>query len=557
MLKRLLRVVAFLRHVPLSRVFRRLELSVRCRLGDHFSNRNGGPSTPPERAAKELKPLFAPRAQLSPQVDGDGLTFRFLNRAVTTPLQCIDWNAPSLAPCDQLWRMNLHYMEYIEAVDDALWTVLVAQWLNANGSQKLGARRDSWNCYSLSLRVVVWLQELERRSDSLAKELRRRVEAQAAHQLRFLESNLETDIGGNHLIKNIKALLWASAYFSGPEAEHWRALGLKLLAREIAVQILPDGVHYERSPSYHAQVFADLLECRHALGRDPLGGRLDAALHKMAQVSADLSHPDGAAAQFNDAGATMAYSPGECLDVYARLYGERPKPRRVFALPHGGYYGARGEGRYFVADCGRIAPDDLPAHGHGDVLSFEWSVAGERIIVDQGVYEYNAGPRRQLARAARSHNTLSFAGVDQADFFGAFRCGRRPHVVVRRYEPRGDGFLLEGAHDGYAHLSGRPWHLRRFEATPGAIRVVDRLEGRADRAAQIGFLLHPEVEVSVAGAKASLTRGATRIAMTATGPITVEEAVWWPDMGVERSTRRLIVALPNGDFVSEVVLRVV
>jgi uncharacterized heparinase superfamily protein len=51
----------------------------------------------------------------------------------------------------------------------------------------------------------------------------------------------------------------------------------------------------------------------------------------------------------------------------------------------------RTQSSYLVADCGRISPADLPAHGHGDVLSSERSVKGHRIIVDQGVYEYFAG----------------------------------------------------------------------------------------------------------------------------------------------------------------------
>ena len=154
----------------------------------------------------------------------------------------------------------------------------------------------------------------------------------------------------------------------------------------------------------------------------------------MAQVSADLTHPDGGPVLFNDSGLTMAYSPAECLDVYERLYGRRPGTRRSFAFEAAGYYGMRSDELYMVADCGRIAPDDLPAHGHGDVLSFELSVAGSRIIVDQGVFEYIAGEKRQRARAAWSHNTLCFEGADQADFFGAFRCGRRPNVMVLTYE---------------------------------------------------------------------------------------------------------------------------
>jgi hypothetical protein len=119
-------------------------------------------------------------------------------------------------------------------------------------------------------------------------------------------------------------------------------------------------------------------------------------------------------------------------------------------------------------------------------------------------------------------------------------------VTLRRYEPRDDGFLLEGAHDGYAHLPGRPVHLRRFDCRPGAITIEDRLEGRTDRAARIGFLLHQEVEIAEEGASLRLARGPARLAIMASAPLRVEPAVWWPNMGVEVATRRVVATLPRG-----------
>jgi hypothetical protein len=116
----------------------------------------------------------------------------------------------------------------------------------------------------------------------------------------------------------------------------------------------------------------------------------------------------------------------------------------VFAFPDAGYFGMRTQSSYLVADCGRIAPDDLPAHGHGDVLSFEWSVKGHRIIVDQGVYEYIAGPRRRQSQTAMSHNTLCLEDADQAEFYSSFRRGRRPNVDVKNYNAHAAGFVLEG-----------------------------------------------------------------------------------------------------------------
>jgi uncharacterized heparinase superfamily protein len=448
-------------------------------------------------------------------------------------------------------------MEYLEAVDDAEFAALLASWIASNRPSARGAWRDAFNSYAVSLRTVVWMQQLAARSGRLSPRFIEEICASLVQQLAFLARNLETDLGGNHLIKNVKALIWGSAFLEGEDPARWRAKGLELLSGALSEQIFADGMHYERSPSYHFQVLADLLECRHALGADPLGGRLDNALARMAQAAADLAHPDGKVALFNDAGLAMAYSPVECLAVYARLFGSAPEPRGVFALTDAGYYGLRSGATYLVADCGAIAPDDLMAHGHGDVLSFEWTIAGKRLIVDQGVFEYVAGERRQQARGATSHNTLCFEGADQGDFFGAFRCGRRPKVEVLAYEPGRERFVLQGTHDGFAHLPGRPRHVRRFEVTPGEIVIDDRIEGRPDRAAVLSFLFHPDCQVSIEDGQARVRRGEVEATLSSTAPLALEPAVWWPDMGAELAAQRLTGILAPGTHLAKTTLRVV
>ena len=256
---------AFVRYMPVAKLARRARLDIKRRLRDRIG-------TPPDRtpappvADRPPLPLFGPRRGLCERAASGQLAFTFLNRRIVMPGAVIDWTAPSAASADQLWRMNLHYMEYLEATDDAALSQLIPDWIAANPAGRRGVWRDAWNSYALSIRVVVWMQQLAARGGRIDDDIRAIVHASLGAQLRFLERNLETDLGGNHLIKNVKALLWASAYVVGPEAARWRRLGLDLLQREIAAQILADGMHYERSPSYHCQVFADLLECRHVLG---------------------------------------------------------------------------------------------------------------------------------------------------------------------------------------------------------------------------------------------------------------------------------------------------
>ena len=540
------RALAFGRHIPASKLVRRVELSLRRTLRDRLRLSPSLKSATLARCAFAPTPLFGPRSGRLDMRAGVR-HFTFVGHTEAMRGNAIDWLCPGPQSRHQLWRMNLHYMEYLEDISDDVWSTLVDDWIGANPASARGAWKDSWNSYAISLRCVVWMQELARREGRLPPASVMQAEASLVTQLSFLENNLETDIGGNHLVKNVKALLWASAFFIGAVAARWRERGLSLLTEIVTEQVLADGVHYERSPSYQCQVFADLLEIRHALQEDPLGGALDNALARMAQAVANLAHPDGGVALFNDAGLTMAYSPRECLEAYAHVYGARPLQQRVFALEHAGYFGLRNDNIFFIADCGRIAPDDLPAHAHADALSFELSVEGVRMIVDQGVYEYNAGARRQFCRAASHHNTLSIEGVDQADFFGSFRCGRRPNVDLRELAIDSESLALEGAHDGFAHLHGAPRHVRRFEANGEHLSIRDRIEGMTDRAVSISFLLHPGAHVDRANQTLLITSGTAFLSISSTLPFEIEDAVWWPDMGVEQPTKRLRLCF-DGDI---------
>lgn len=532
------RRIIFARHVPAQRILRRIVLTLRRRWLQRFHEAELPVPSDLNVATASPVPLMPPRGGLEVGHDGTEVTLLEKTKVLRWPIL---WRDPGHERGGQLWWMTLNYMEYVEAADDDTFARLVGSWIDSVRPYGPGYWRDLFNSYVISIRAVVWMQQLARRS-SLPTKLRHRMTSSIAGQLYFLERNLETDIGGNHLIKNIKALLWGSVFFSGNCAQRWRQKGLNLLARELSHQILDDGVHFERSPSYHHQVFVDLLEIRYALGGDPLGGQLDQSLAAMAQVVADLSHPDGQVAQFNDSGLSMSYSSTECLEAFKRIFGFKPCKRNVFNYPAAGYFGWASTHSHFIADCGAIGPDDLPGHSHGDVLSFEWSVNGRRLIVDQGVYEYVAGARRATARSARSHNTLSIAGLDQADFFADFRVGRRPRVKVVQMSADSERLFLEGFHDGYAPLI----HARVFEVSSKELKISDRLKGGFAAGVVVGLLLHPDAVATVSGADIHVILGSTTVCVRGTVPFAIEPATWWPNMGSEIPTQRILARWPSG-----------
>jgi uncharacterized heparinase superfamily protein len=254
----------------------------------------------------------------------------------------------------------------------------------------------------------------------------------------------------------------------------------------------------------------------------------------------------------------MAYSPDECRAAAALVLGESPPSQsRVFAYPEAGYFGLRTGDMYLMVDAGRVCPDDLPAHGHGDIGSFELSLKGQRLIVDQGVFEYIAGEKRRASRTATSHNVLVLQGSDQAEFFGAFRCGRRPSVDVRDWQCEEDGFALEVSHNGFSRLPGRPVAVRRFEATPNRLIIKDWIERRTDRAGSIGLLLHPDVQLFIESGRIVVSRDDAVLHIGAPAPFEIVPAVYWPDMGRERPTNRIVFRQCSGFSIFQLTLAAV
>ena len=240
----------------------------------------------------------------------------------------------------------------------------------------------------------------------------------------------------------------------------------------------------------------------------------------------------------------MARAPADCLAAAAALNGQQVTPRAAFDLSGSGYAGLRSGADLLLVDAGALCPDALPGHAHGDIGAIEWSVAGERMIVDQGVFEYVAGERRQLSRSAAAHNTLAAPGADQGIFFGAFRLGARARIARREVSFAKGEMRLLVAHDGFVGPGGGARHERSIEASGDRIIIEDRLD-RPLAGATIGFLIAPDVAVTRRESGIDLVGRRATCRIETDGEATIEEAVWWPDMGVEQPTHRIRIAVAD------------
>ena len=469
-------------------------------------------------------------------VSAGRLTFQSRREALGFPP---DWNRTGLP---RLWLYHLHYHEFLWPLPFEQARDAAADWIARHAR---GPGRVGWEPYPTSLRLGVWCtlffgRHLDR---TLADQrfhaaLWRSIHEQAQH----LTRNLEWRLLGNHLLENAVALALAGGCFDDPAARGWLRTGVALLARELPEQLLADGGHVERSPMYQCRVVHLLLLLR-ATGVPALRALVQPHLAAAAPALASLTHPDGGIALLNDSAFGVHPEPGRLT----REAGLEPPAPGTFALPATGYYGARTrDGHYVVCDAGPLGPDYQPGHGHADLLSFELSLRGVRVVVDSGVSTYEAGPLRDYCRSTRAHNTVAIERRDQAELWGAFRVGRRCRPRDVAWTADGGAFELSARHDGYRVLPGRPTHARTFRWRGGGVlEIEDRVDAaRAVRCvARLHF--HPDCRLGrPAGGACTVDfpRGRVRVAWVGWETAIEEASCYCPEFGVVRRNPCLALA---------------
>lgn len=286
----------------------------------------------------------------------------------------------------------------------------------------------------------------------------------------FIRSHLELDVGGNHLIKNLKALVGLGV-FLGDHALVDRSVAR--LDGQMRTQVLADGGHFERSPSYHCQVLADLLDVRDLLAAagGPGVNGLDGAITRMREWLGRMVMPDGDVPLFNDCtrvGTSRVNALGPIVPSLSALH----------VLDQSGYVIVRPSPRvHMVADVGPPCPPELPAHAHADCLSFELAVDGRRVVVDTGTSTYEPGATRRHERSTAAHNTVEVDGADQTEVWGTFRAARRARATLEHAAVEDDRIVVRASHDGYARLPGRPIHTREWTVSGSTIAITDIVSG--------------------------------------------------------------------------------
>lgn len=478
--------------------------------------------------------------------------FTFLNVRKAFDPSRMDWVCPEQ---DKLWRYNLHYFDFLHEPGRTNGLSLIESWIASNPQGTL----DAWEPFPVSLRIVNWIKYFlisDAASTPCLESL--------ATQARWLARHMEYHLLANHYFKNAKALVFAGVFFEGAESKEWLDLGLRILRQELREQILSDGGHFERSPMYHCMILEDCLDlwnlchgCR-VPGMDVLAAELERLLPSMLDFALSMTHPDGGIALFNDAALGIEADPAQLQKYFFCLGGNiNASEQKLRVFSETGYVRMNPRlGDVLIVDGGPVGPIYQPGHAHCDLLSFELSLGGKRIIVDSGCCQYLDGDIRRYNRGNAGHNSLTVDGQNQSEVWGAHRVGRRAKPLFLRAEESGDTLIFESAHDGYRFLPSRPVHTRRIAWTGNQIEIQDHVGGQGRHDLELRLHLHPHCSAHISTDGAVLVRTESvklRIA-SLSGPMILERGWYCPEFGRQLECQvvssRISATLPwSGGFV--------
>lgn len=472
--------------------------------------------------------------------------------------------------CKLVWEPNRHHQlvvlgrayratgdkRYAQAVVDQL-----DSWLRQN---PFGTGMNWRSPLELGIRLInwVWAIDLTRDAGLFEGDFRDRVlHSVYLHCWENMRKLSRASSANNHLIGEAAGVFIATAYFQElPEAANWRSSSREVLLREIELQSYADGCTREHALGYEFFVLQFYLFCgivARKINEDfppAYWSRIELMLEFLGRLSEGGLPPplfgdcdDGYVlnlggsqhdlASLMSIGAILFNRPdfrtwaGSYRESACWLLGNasREKFHAIASLPatvnlesraftDSGYYllqagHSDSPDRISVFfDCAELGYGPIAAHGHADALSFTLRAFGMDIFVDPGTYDYFTYPAwRNYFRSTRAHNCLVVDDKDQSEMLGPFMWGSRAQARCTRWEPRPDGGLVSGEHDGYRGLPDPAIHTRTLEldGTSKGLSIQDEIKSHGSHAITIYFhlaencssrvLQKNQLEISVAG----------------------------------------------------------
>lgn len=469
--------------------------------------------------------------------------FSFAHETHVTPLP--PWQPPNAS---MGWQETMHGFGWLDdlravgtdAARDAA-AQCVADWLQQFDQW----HHVTWAPAVLGARLAAWIGAAEFYLPALPEPAQAQLLVSITRQMRHVLRLLPGNLAGLGALNAYKGVIYAALNLpeEGPKA---LGLVLTLLTRKMQEEILPDGGHMARSPETQCAYLRQVLDIRDALaaGRIPAPPELGHAIAHMVPALRSLRYGDGGLALFHGSAA------GNPLIIEQTLDRAKIRSRGGKSLPHLGFERLQAGRCLLLCDAGMPPARGLDRYAHAGLLSFEFSHARERIIVNCGGGAFVGDWRLALAATA-AHSTMTVADINAAEVLRQGGIGHRPkQVTARSYELDGV-YTIEATHDGYRDNCGLLHERRLSLARDGAwLAGRDLLRGDGVYPFALRFHLHPKIQCGVVkGGQAVLLRTASGQGwqLQAEGHVVTLEPSMYCGDGSSRRTQQIVVHGRSGD----------
>jgi uncharacterized heparinase superfamily protein len=353
-------------------------------------------------------------------------------------------------------------------------------------------------------------------------------------------------VDGVARLQCLTAVSFATICLDGQDARR-RRYDLAL-SDELDHQILPDGGHLSRNPRQLIELLLDLLPLREtfaARGLEPPRGVL-MAIERMMPHLRLFRHGDGALALFNGMGTT----PPDLMATLAAYDDARARP--VEQAAYSGYSRLSGDRSIVVVDAGAAPRGAQSIEAHAGCLAFEFSSAGQRIVVNCGTSRFGPPELRLAMRSTAAHSTLTLDERSSATFglvLGERRIIAGPQDVRVARQDTEAGPEWVASHDGYRRSLGAVHTRRLMLAKDGAsLTGEDEIALSVERdtlPAVARFHLHPGVKPSLIregeGALLALPSGEVWAFDAGGLRVTIEESIFLASADGGRRSEQLCI----------------
>ncbi len=367
------------------------------------------------------------------------IEFCFLNYPISISIDEMKWKQKDFVEdVGKYWITELNSFDYInkEKITLSIEQVscLIIDWIAKNGNEN----SETWEPYPLSKRLTAWVKWLN--SNQIQNEIVSIMKLSISQQLKRLFVDMEYHRPANHLLENIRGFLFgcssiinSSQYFNN-ESEFQLEEVLNEAIKQISLQILKDGGHFERSPMYHLLVLDNVNDIKnisqYLIKQKFLRTEILEKTQKLlllcdekAKIMTDwleaLTMPDGDIAQFNDSSRIKGFK--HSFDSLTQLF------------EYSGFFVKHESNYSFILSCGDPSPAFLPEHSHCDILSYELAIDGIRAIIDSGCSRYDKETLRTMSRETEAHNLPMVEHHEQSDIWGNFSFGKRAKILRRTF----------------------------------------------------------------------------------------------------------------------------